>query len=224
MSFTIKDVIATAFALLDNCSEEELDYVVAVEQLSSLIVKMKFERILGNVEGVITKGTLTYSDTTGVKANTLTNFGDAVYVEFNSQPIDECPVSMLDLYYNSGVQRVAFWTDTTVRGTKYVQLSIPQTGTLKVWYEPDDSTLITKGASIDLQDSLKYCIATRLAAACIAYIKFKDPLKASRIPALALVLQIQAKEWKDIYLEHINKIGVDRPFSRIPFQAGVVGN
>lgn len=220
----IKDILATVYVLLDNCSEEELDYVVAIETLANIITKMKYERILGNVEEVITKGTLSFTDTTGLVTNTLTNFGDVVYIEFNGQAIDESPVSMLDLYSNSGIQRAAFWTDTTNIGTKFAQLALAQAGTLKVWYEPDDSTLLTKGGIVDFQQSLKYCIATRVAAQCVGYVKFKDPEKLSRIGVLALTLNNEAETWRKIYLEKVNKIGTDRPFSRLPFMAGTVVN
>lgn len=224
MALTVKDIIASSYVLMDNASEEDLDYAIVVEQLGSVISQMKYERILGNRDDVITKAELTFDDTTGIITNTFTNFGTPVYIEFNSQPIDEAPASQLDIYADAGIQRAAFWADGTVKGTKYIQLALAQTGTIKVWYEPDTSTLLTRTSTVDLQDSLRWCLATRLAAVCAAYLKFKDQIKMASLPVLVLNLQNQAETWRKIYLEKVNRIGTDRPYARLPFIAGVVGN
>ena len=216
----VRDILASTYVLVNNASEEELPYPVVLEQFASLITMMRYERILGNVEEVITKGEVTFAESDlGIKTNSLSNFGDVVYLEFNTQAIDECPVNMLDLYSGQGVQRAAFFTSDTVLGTKKIQLSIPQTGTLKVWYEPEPSILLTPSSTVDIQESLKWCIATRLSANCIQYINFKDPDKQRGLPVLALTLTKQASDWKNIYLERLNKIGTDRPYRKLPFMA-----
>lgn len=220
MALTVKDILATTYVLLDNASEEELDYIVALEQFGSVFSKMQFERILGNVGEIVTKGTLTFSDTTGIVTNNLTNFGDVIYLEFNSQPIDECPVALLDLYKDAGIQRAAFFKADSFTGTKKVQLSIPQSGELKVWYEPDAAFGQLQTSAVNIQDSLRWCLATRLAEACIPHLKRTDPRKIAALPVLAMSLSRQAEDWRRIYLEQVNKIGTDRPFPRLPFIAG----
>lgn len=220
----IRDCLASGYTLLNDAGEDELSYSVAVEVLASTLMQMRYERVFGYVDEILTKGELTITATTGIVANTLTNFGDPIYIEIEGQPIDECPASQLDLYATQGVQRAAFWTDTTQQGTKYVQLAIPMTGTIKIWYEPDGTPSLTKDSTVYLEESLKWCIAYRWAKDCIPYVKFRDPQKAAGLPVMALTLNQKAKEWKDIYIEKVNKIGVDRPFSKLPFAAGVMAN
>jgi hypothetical protein len=214
----VRDVIASTYILLNNVSEHELDYAVALEQFGSVINMMKYERVFGNLDNVIEKDTITFSDSTGVATNALSNFGDVVYLEFNNMVIEECTVAMLDLYYEQGIQRVAFWEDASA-GTKYAELSIPETGTLKVWHEPDVAESNARTATVEAADSLKWCIATRLAERLINYITYEDPSKEVNKPLLRQSLSDQARQWKDIYLELVNRLGTNRPFSRLPFSA-----
>jgi hypothetical protein len=217
----INDVIASTYVLLNNAGEDELDYPIVMEQLASLVSFMKSERLLGNVTEVIVKGdAISFNDTTGVTNNTLENFGEAVYATFNGMAVDVAPVSQLDLYADMGIQRIAFWTDSSVSGTKKVQLALKVMGDLEVWYEPDDSQLLTPDSTVELRESLKYCLATRLAANCIQYVHFKDPIKQAGLPVLALTLSKQAEDWRRIYIERMNRFDTGRPFARLPFVAG----
>jgi hypothetical protein len=169
MATFVTDIIASAYVKLHNASDSELDYPVALEQLGSLLNIMRYEKIFGNLDDVLEKETITFDDGTGLETNSLTNFGDVVYLEFNNSPIEECPVGMLDLYYQQNSQRVAFWTDDS-SGTKYAQLSIPSNGTLKVWHEPDVAQSSAMSATVNYRDSLKHCISARLADMCIDYV------------------------------------------------------
>lgn len=217
--FLVRDVIASTYVLLNNAGEDELDYPIVMEQLASLVSLMKEERLLGNVQEVVSKGTITFSDATGITTNTLDDFGDVVYLSFQGQPIETAPVSQLDMYADMGIQRAAFWTDTTVGGTKKIQLALKSAGDLEVWYEPNSSQLLADDAEIALRESLKYCLATRLAANCIQYVHFKDPIKAAGLPVLALTLTKQSEDWRRIYLERMNRFDTGRPFARLPFAA-----
>jgi len=218
MATLVKDIIASTYVLLHNASDSELDYPVVLEQLASLLNIMRYEKVLGNLDDVLEKDTITFDDGTGVEINALSNFGDVIYLEFNEQPLEECTVSMLDLYSEQNIQRVAFWEDES-SGTKYAQLAIPQNGTLKVWHEPDIAQTAIMSQTLEIRDSLKYAIATRLAGVCIDYVMFADPNKMANRQVLRDTLKTQAKHWEQIYLELVNRIGTNRPFSRIPFSA-----
>lgn len=222
MATLVEDIIASTYVLLHNASDSELDYPVALEQLGSLLNIMRYEKVLGNLDDIIEKETLTFSDGTGITTNTISNFGDVIYLEFNNVPTEECPVSMLDLYYQQNQQRVAFWDDESqfgVLGGKKAQLAIPQNGTLKVWHEPDIAQLNVMTAQVEFRDSLKWAIATRLAGVLIDYVIFEDPAKMANKPFLRKKLEEQANHWEKIYLELVNRIGTNRPFSRLPFAA-----
>jgi hypothetical protein len=211
------DLLASSYVLLDNATEEELDLALALEQLGSILNMMRYERVFGNLDDVLNKEEISFTDTTGVKANTLTNFGDVVYLEFNGEALEECPPSMLEQYYNSGLQRIAFYEDET--GVKYLQQSIPMSGVLKVWYEPDVAESASSTATVNFRDSLRWCVVTRHALACLAYVKFKDPVKVANRAVLYESLRKQASDWEKIYMELVNKIGTNRPFQRLPFMA-----
>lgn len=220
----VEDILATTYILLDNITEEELDRAVALEQLGSVLQQMEFERLLSNLNDFLIKDTIVFTDGTGIKPHTLTNFGHPVYLKMNEYEIEECPVGMLDIYATEGLQRVAFWSDADTDGSregavKYAQLGIPINGTLKVWYEPDKVPEKGISSDIDFNNSLRYCIATRHAKACLPYVKYRDEYKSANKPILAQLLISQADNWERIYLEKINRIGTDRPFSRVPFGA-----
>lgn len=214
----VRDVLASTYTLLDNATEEELEPAVALEFFASLISMMKYEQVFGNLDDIITKDSVTFSDTTGIVTNNLTDFGDVVYLSLNNNALNECPVSMLDLYRDSSLQRVAFWTDATT-STKYIQLAIPETGTLDIWYEPFTTVDRYGDATLDLHESLRWCIAGRLAEMCLPYVKYKNIYKIQNKPQLAQTLAKQAFDWKQIYLEKVNRIGTNRPFTRLPFRA-----
>jgi hypothetical protein len=215
---TTEDILASGYVVLDNASREELDYAVALEVFGSVINLMEQERMLGNIDDIITKSTVSFTDTTGIKANALSNFGHATYLEWNSVPVEQCPVSMLDLYSDSSLQRVAFFEDET--GAKKIQLAIPEMGTLKVWYEPDALKANTKTTTAPIVDSLKWCLVYRWAEKALSYVKFTDERKEINKPVLYQRLHQDATEWRNIYLERVNRMGTNRPFSRLPFMGG----
>lgn len=214
-------ILASSFVLMGNVAEDELDMAVALEQLGSVLNKMQYEKAFGNLDDVISKEEFTFSDTTGIKTNDMSDWGHPIYLEFGGVGIEECPVGMLEIYAQAGQQRVAFWEDA-VSGVRYMQLSIPQVGILKVWYEPDVAQSTDEGATVEFRDSLRYCIATRHAAACLPYVRYKDEFKMLNKPVLYELLSRQAREWTDVYTELMNRIGTNRPFSRVPFMAGVI--
>lgn len=218
MSVLTKDIIASTYVLLHNASESELDLPIVYEQLGSLLNIMQYEKVFGNLDDIIEKETITFDDGTGIEENSISNFGDAVYLEFNEVPIEECTVGMLDFYYESNIQRVAFWTDES-SSTKYAQLSIPQNGTLKIWHEPDIAQTPISTGTVKQRESLKWCIATRLANACLPYVMFSNPVKMANKANLSMAIDKQAKHWETIYLELVNRLGTNRPFARLPFSA-----
>lgn len=220
----VRDILATGYVLLDNASEDEMDYVVALELLGSVLNVMRQEQILGNLDEIITKEEVTFSDTTGLASNQFTAFGDVVYLEFNGDPIEECPVGMLDMYASQGLQRVAFWKDSADSNAPYIQLSIPQMGTLKVWYEREAAESNNPTADVNFPESLRWCIACRWGVLALDYVKFMDPIKMTNKDRVKDSLKNMAKKWEEIYLTKINKIGTGRPFSRQPFMAGVIGS
>ena len=180
---------------------------------------MKFEQIFGNLDDVIRKETITFSDTTGIVENTLTDFGDVVYLQMNNVLVDECPVSQLEGYRNASMQRVAFWTDAE-DDTKYIQLSIPETGTLNVWYEPYEAIERNRSATVDFHELLRWCIVYRLAKMCLPFVKYRSVFKMQNKPLLSVEIMSNANDWKQVYLEKVNRIGTGKPFTRIPFMAG----
>lgn len=212
-----KDILASAYVLLGNVDEDELPYIIALEQFGNVWSKMKFEQILGNRNELITKATVVF-DSTGIVENTLTDYGDVVFLRFNNAPTEEAPTNMMDLYSDSGRQGVAFWTDAETT-TKYIELAIKSAGSLEIWYEPNTDNESAETAELPLNDNLRYCLATRLAYQLIDYVNYKNPAKQANKPALKQSLYMQYEDWKQDWLEKINKIGTGRPFQRIPFQA-----
>lgn len=213
-----KDILSTTYILLDNASEEELDLIIAIEKLASVLTTMMYEEVFGNLDTVIRKATVDFNDTTGTVNNTLTEFGDVVFLRFNNAHVDECPVSQLELYTDAGIQRVAFWTDEST-STRKISLSIGQVGTLDVWYEPYRTQEHTLGSNIDYDNSLKWCIATRLAVQLLPYVKYKDQFRMINKPILTQQLKEEERHWTQIYLEKVNRIGTAKPFQRLPFMA-----
>jgi hypothetical protein len=217
---TINDILSSSLLLLDNPSEEELNFAVALEVLASVLNIMRQEQILGALDDIIKKAEVTFTGTTGIVTNSLTEFGDVVYLEFNGEAVNECPVGMLSMAKDAGLLRVAFWKDDDT-GTKKIELSIPQEGTLKVWYEPDVTDGVALSDTIDHSDSLRMCIASRHALACIAYVHFKSEIKEIGKQVLYESLKAQAAKWTEIYLDRVNRIGLNRPFTRLPFMADI---
>lgn len=213
----VRDILSSAYVLMNNVSEKELPYIIALEQFGNVWSKMKFEKILGNRNELMIKAELTI-DETGQIENTLTDFGDLVFARFNGQPIEEAPVSMLDLYKDAGRQGVGFWTDAT-DDTSYIQMAITSSGTLELWYEPNLDNESAETEVLPLNDNLRYSLAIRLAYHCIDYVIYENPAKTANKSSLKQTLYSQYEDWKQDWLEKINKTTTDRPFQRIPFMA-----
>lgn len=215
---TVKEILASAYVLLGNISEEELDYVVAVEQFGAVISMMRLEKILSSRDERIRKASVSFSDTTGIVTNSLTDFGTPIFLRFNDIPIEECAVSQLDMLEDSGRQAVAFWQDAS-DDTDYIELSIPQTGTLDVWYEPLSEHSLCHGDTVEMSDYLRYAIVCRLAATLIKYVHYKDPMKEANKAVVAQGLMVDAEMWKRMYLDEVARVGTGLPFQRLPFMA-----
>ena len=227
MATLIKEILASAFALADNPTEEELSYITAMEQYAVVASEMQNEKILGYRNTSISKTSVTFSDNTGIVNDTLTDFvEDVVFLQFNQQSVEEVPVNMLDLFRNIGQQAVAFYDEVTGSSgsrvsTKKIALALKVTGTLEVWYEPRPTVNRAETDNIELEDSYKQMMATRLASYLLGYVHFKDPMKQANRPMLMVRLEKQANYAKDLYKEKVNRIGAgNRPYSRLPFTAG----
>jgi hypothetical protein len=214
----VKDILASAYVLLGNIDEDELPYIIALEQFGNVWSKMKFEQILGNRNELLHKVEVDFPDETGRVENTLTDYGDVVFLRFNNSPIDEAPTNMLDIFKDSGRQGVSFWTDAE-DNTKYIELAVKSKGTLEIWYEPNNDNESAETETIPLNDNLRYCLALRLALQTIPYVIYKNPAMGNNKPALERSLYQQVEGWTQDWLEKINKIGTGRAFQRIPFQA-----
>lgn len=214
----VKDILSTTYLLLDDVSEEELSLAVALEKLASVLTTMMYEEVFGNLDTVIRKGQVTFADTSGTVNNTLPEFGDVVLLKFNNVHIDECPVSQLQVYADAGIQRVAFWKDEATSVNK-ISLSLGQAGILDVWYEPFRNQEHTLTSNIDYDNTLKWCIATRLAVQLLPYVKYQDQFRMANRPVLQAQLREEERHWTQIYLEKVNRIGTAKPFTRLPFMA-----
>lgn len=214
----VKDILASAYVLLGNIDEDELPYIIALEQFGNVWSKMKFEQILGNRNELLHKVEVVFPDETGRVENTLTDYGDVVFLRFNNSPVDEAPTNMLDIFKDSGRQGVSFWTDAE-DSTKYIELAVKSQGTLEIWYEPNNDNESAETEVIPLNDNLRYCLALRLALQTIPYVIYKNPAMGANKPALERSLYQQVEGWTQDWLEKINKIGTGRAFQRLPFQA-----
>ncbi len=218
MATTVKQILASAYVLLDNASEEDLDLAVAVEQFGLVLDMMKFEEILADSNKRILKGSVDFTDTTGIVVNSLTNYGEVVMLRFNDVQTEECSINQLEMLEESGRQGVAFWVDATDEA-KYIELAMPQTGTLDVWYEPDTVHPLCHSSNLEIADVLRSAVVARLAWHLSRYVHFKDPVKRENMKFLAPALAQDAQYWKNIYLEKVSKIGTGLPFQRLPFMA-----
>lgn len=222
MATTVREIIARAYTLLNNVSEEELNPVVALEQYSVTVSEMQHEKILGNANPEIRKASIVFSDESGTANDVLDDFTeDVVFARFNSQTINLTSVNTLDLFKGSGQQAVAFYKDSST-GTPVpkVELAIQMPGTLEIWYEPRKAFGETEESNIELEDVFKYLLSTRLAYNCSKYIIFKDPQREANKMFMVQGLKEQSEYAKDLYKTKVNKIDVgNRPYSRIPYTA-----
>lgn len=221
MATTVKEVLSKAYALLNNASEEELDYVVALEQYGLTVDEMQHEQISGYRNPEIRKALIVFSDESGEVNDTLTDFeGDVVFLRFNTQTIEEVPVNMLDLYRQMNQQAAAFYTQADDPAVAKVSLAVNMPGTLEVWYEPRFVVSTDQTSNIILEDVYKHLLAARLAYNCSKYVIYKDPAKEANKQLMIAGLREQASKARDLYVAKVNKFGSgNRPFSRLPYSA-----
>jgi hypothetical protein len=223
MATTVKQILASAYVLLNSANERELDYVIALQQYVVVATEMQNERILGIATPEIVKGTITFTGQTGIANETLTDFvEDAVYLEFDDEAVPHVPVNMLDIYRNNGQQAVSFFKDwSTGSSVAKCQLALERDGDLTVWYEPRQSITKTDTGNIQFDDTLAYLMAVRIAYNCGKYVNFESPHKEANKLILLQGLAEQASYAKDLIKEKLNRIdNGNRPFARIPFVAG----
>ena len=223
MATTVKQILATAYVLLDSANERELDYIIALQQYVVTATEMQNERILGVATPEITKSTISFTGATGIANDTLTDFvEDVVYLEFDNETVPQVPVNMLDIYKNDGKMAVAFFKDwSTGSAVAKCQLALERDGDLTVWYEPRQSITKTDTGNIQFDDTLAYLMSVRIAYACGKYVQFESPQKQANKLILLQGLQEQASYAKDLIKEKLNRIdNGNRPFARIPFVAG----
>lgn len=223
MATTVKEVLGMAYTLLNNASEEELDYAVALEQYGLTVSEMQHEKISGYTNPEIIKATVTFDALTGEQNDTLSDLiGDVVFLRFNKEVVQKAPINMLDMYENMGQQAVAFYTDKSNNGSvKKIALAIKMDGDLEVWYEPRPTVSRLDSGNVDLEDAYKYLLACRLAYNCAKYVIYKDQLKEANKQGMFLALKEQASKARDLYIARVNMFDSGgRPFTRIPYNAG----
>lgn len=221
MATTVKEIIGSAYILLNNASEEELDLAVALTQYGITLSEMQHELISGYRNPEIKKVTFTITDNNqgGLPADFE---GDVVLLRYNDQTVPDIPLSMLDEYKVMNQQAVAFYVDAAASPpTKKMVLSMPVPGTLEMWYEPrPDVSVNHKSADAGIDDAFKYFMATRLASNLINYVLYNDPRKEAARQVLLPGLQRQASYAKDLYIAAVNKSSNNsRPFARLPYNA-----
>lgn len=220
---TVADILSIVYVLLNNAGEDELDFIIAMEQYNKVNSKMQLERVLAHKTPEIIKETVSFTDGTGIVTNTLTDFGgDVVYMKFAGESVDEASVNMLDEYSSVDIQAVAFWEDVEDPNSpvKKIELARKVNGTLTVWHEPQRVAKQKIYETAEIEEALQYMIATRVAEACLSYVHYQDPVKEQVKPNLFRGLKEDALEWRELYQEKINRIGTGKPMSRIPFRAG----
>jgi len=222
MATTVKEVLGMAYTLLNNASEEELDYAVALEQYGLTVSEMQHEKISGYTNPEIIKATVTFDALTGEESDTLSDLvGDVVFLRFNKEVVQQAPINMLDMYENMGQQAVAFYTDKTSGTAKKIALAIKMDGDLEVWYEPRTTVSRDQTTNIELQDAYKFLLACRLAYNCGKYVIFKDQAKEANKQLMLSGLAEQSARARDLYIARVNKFDSGgRPFTRLPYNAG----
>lgn len=223
MATTVKEIIGSAYTLLNNASEEELDLAVVLTQYGITLSEMQHEKISGYRNPEIIKATVTFAEEETQEDDTLANFsGDVVLLRFNGNTVPQVPFNMLDEYRLLGQQAVAFYTDLSgVAPQKKIALARALPGDLDIWYEPRVTVDINhQGTSIVIEDAYKYLLATRLAYNCSKYVLYTDPRKEANKQLMIPALMQQAAYAKDLYMAAVNKtVDTSRPYPRLPYSA-----
>jgi hypothetical protein len=223
MATTVKEIIGSAYTLLNNASEEELDLAVALTQYGITLSEMQHEKISGYRNPEIIKAIVTFAEEQTQEDDTLENFsGDVVLLRFNGTPIPQVPFNMLDEYRLMDQQAAAFYTDLSGEAPqKRIELARAHPGDLEIWYEPRATVEIDHSAGYaDVEDAYKFLLATRLAYNCSKYVLYNDPRKEANKPVMIPALMQQASYAKDLYMAAVNKtVDTSRPYPRLPYSA-----
>ena len=223
MATTVKEIIGSAYTLLNNASEEELDLAVALTQYGITLSEMQHEKISGYRNPEIKKATVTFTEEQTQEDDTLENFsGDVVLLRFNGTPISQVPFNMLEEYRLMDQQAAAFYTDLSGEAPqKKIELARALPGDLEIWYEPRVEVDVDHQAtSIAIEDAYKYLLVTRLAFNCSKYVIYNDPRKEQNKQLMVAGLLQQASYAKDLYMAAVNKtVDTSRPYPRLPYSA-----
>ena len=221
MATTVKEIIGSAYTLLNNASEEELDLAVALTQYGVTLSEMQHELISGYRNPEIKKVTLTFTES-GEQDDLPEDFkGDVVLLRFNNLTVPDIPITMVDEYRLLNQQAVAFYTDASGETpVNKAVLSYKMGGTLDMWYESRNLVEVNHEGNSQIDEAFKYFMATRLASNLIGYVLYNDPRKEAGKQILIPNLQKQASYAKDLYIAAVNKSSNNsRPFSRLPYNA-----
>lgn len=222
MATTVKEIIGSAYTLLNNASEEELDLSVALTQYGITLSEMQHEKISGYRNPEIRKETVSFAEEDTEEDDTLVDFdGDVVLLRFNNTPIPHVPFNMLEEYRLMDQQAAAFYTDlSTGAPQKKIKLARPIAGDLDIWYEPSTVVDINHQGNSEVEDAYKYLLATRLAYNCSKYVLYTDPRKEANKQIMIPALLQQAAYAKDLYIARVNKtVDTSRPYPRLPYSA-----
>jgi hypothetical protein len=243
MATTVREILGSAYALLNNASEEELDLAVALTQYGITVSEMRHEKISGYRNPEIRKALISFAEEDSEQDGTLSEFeGDVVLLRFNGTPIPQVPFNMLDEYRLMDQQAAAFYTDVSgVSQTinlvddegniqyvqsappapqKKIQLARALPGDLEIWYEPRATVEINQEGNADIEDAYKYLLVTRLAYNCSKYVLYNDPRKEQNKQIMIPALMQQAAYAKDLYMATVNKtVDTSRPYPRLPYSA-----
>lgn len=221
MATTVKEIIGSAYTLLNNASEEELDLAVALTQYGVTLSEMQHELISGYRNPEIKKTVFQFEDNeeqTGIPADF---HGDVVLLRFNTMTVPDIPFTMLEEYKRMNQQAVAFYTDNSSGAPiKKAILAIPTIGELEMWYEPRTDVEVNHEGNSQIDDAFKYFMATRLASNLVSYVLYNDQRKEAAKQLLVPGLQRQSSYARDLYIAAVNKSSNNsRPFSRLPYNA-----
>jgi hypothetical protein len=222
MATTVKEIIGSAYTLLNNASEEELDLAVALTQYGITLSEMQHEKISGYRNPEIIKAIVTFAEEQTQEDDTLENFsGDVVLLRFNGTPISQVPFNMLDEYRLMDQQAAAFYTDLSGEAPqKKIELARAHPGDLEIWYEPRATVDINHEGNASVEDAYKFLLVTRLAFNCSKYVIYNDPRKEQNKQLMVAGLLQQASYAKDLYMATVNKtVDTSRPYPRLPYSA-----
>jgi hypothetical protein len=221
MATTVKEIIGSAYTLLNNASEEELDLAVALTQYGITLSEMQHELISGYRNPEIKRVTIEFT-ANSEQGDLPEDFkGDVVLLRFNNMTVPDVPPNMLDEYRLLNQQAVAFFMDGSEGPpTKKAALSFKIPGTLELWYEPRPDVEINHEGNSQIDDAFKFFMSVRLAFNLSKYVLYNDQRKEANKQLMIAGLLQQASYAKDLYIAAVNKFSNNsRPFTRMPYSA-----